>query len=97
VAATETYLRWWLQFTHQNARGIGELQARGVTISRTPDDVLTRQLQTWDKIREAEAARDPFFRKVVDSQRQWASVVVQGRRAMFAPYEFSADYYWKKP
>jgi TRAP-type mannitol/chloroaromatic compound transport system substrate-binding protein len=65
-------------------------------VSRTPDDVLRKQLQTWDKVRETEAAKDPFFKKVVESQRQYAANVVQGRRMMFPSYEFAADHYWKK-
>jgi TRAP-type mannitol/chloroaromatic compound transport system substrate-binding protein len=98
IAATETYVRWWLTYTRDNAKGLIELREKHkVNISRTPNDVLTKQLETWDKIREREAAKDPFFKKVVDSQKQWASVVVTGRQAMFAPYSFSADYYWKKP
>jgi TRAP-type mannitol/chloroaromatic compound transport system substrate-binding protein len=98
VAATEVYLRWWLRFTHANAVELRELQdKRRVTVSRTPDEVLRKQLETWDKIREREAARDPFFKKVVESQRKYAEVVVPARRFMFPPYEFAADYYWKKP
>lgn len=96
MATTEVYTRWWLQYAYQNSKGLKDLRDRGINISRTPNEVLAKQLETWDKIREAEAAKDPFFKKVVESQRQWASVVVQGRRAMFPPYEYAADYYWKK-
>jgi hypothetical protein len=55
------------------------LKEHKVSVSRTPDDVLRKQLETWDKIRETEAGKDPFFKKVVDSHRQYAATVVQGR------------------
>jgi len=97
AAATDVYIRWWLRFTYENSVGLRELEERHkVTISRTPDAVLVKQLELWDKIREREAARDPFFKKVVESQRKYASVVVPARRAMFPSYELAANYYWKK-
>ncbi len=96
ITATEVYLRWWLQFVNANAKGLDDLKEKKVNVSRTPDEVLRKQLDTWDKIRETEAAKDPFFKKVVESQRQYAANVVQGRRAMFPSYEFAADHYWKK-
>jgi len=41
-----------------------------------------------------ESAKSPFFKKVMDSQRQWASVVVPAKRFMQPPYSFAANYYW---
>lgn len=97
VAATEVYLRWWIRFWYQNAVGLKELQEKhNVVVSRTPDEVLAKQLEIWDRIRDREAARDAFFKKVVESQRKYAAVVVPARRFMFPPYDFAADHYWKK-
>jgi hypothetical protein len=63
----------------------------------TSEDMSIRdRSNSKDKISETEAAKDPFFKKVVDSLLQYAANVVQGRRAMFPSYEFAADYYWKK-
>ncbi len=96
MAATETYIRWWLRFTHANAKTLTEMRDKHkVNVGRTPDEVLRKQLETWDVIRDREAAADPFFKKVVESQKQYASVMVPGRRAMFPPYSLGADYYWK--
>jgi hypothetical protein len=41
-----------------------------------------------------EAEKDPFFKKVYESQRAYASVVVPAKRFMFPPYDFAANYYW---
>ena len=97
IAATDTYLRWWLTYVRENSKGLAELREKyKVNVSRTPDEVMIKQLETWDKIREKFAKEDAFFKKVMDSQLQYASVVVPGRQAMFPAYAFSADYYWKK-
>ena len=41
-----------------------------------------------------EAAKDPFFKKVSESQRAYAAKVVPAKRFMFPPYSFAANYYW---
>ena len=51
-------------------------------------------LKTWDKIAAREAEKDPFFKKVLESQRQYASVVVPAKRFLFPPYDFAANHYW---
>jgi len=46
----------------------------GVNVYRTPDSVLQAQLDAWDIVL-AELVKDPFFKKVVDSQKAWAERV----------------------
>jgi TRAP-type mannitol/chloroaromatic compound transport system substrate-binding protein len=47
-----------------------EIKRRGVNVIKTPDAVLQAQLQAWDKVL-AEQTKEPFFKKVVDSQMAW--------------------------
>lgn len=94
-AATETFYRWWARWQRQNADAIKELQEKhGVHILKTPDDILIEFLKTWDKIAAREAEKNPFFKKVLDSQRKYAGIVVPAKRFMFPPYDFAANYYW---
>ena len=94
-AAMETFVRWWARWQRQNADAIKELQEKHkVQILRTPDDILIAFLKAWDKIAAQEAAKDPFFKKVLESQRQYASIVVPAKRFMFPAYNFAADHYW---
>ena len=94
-AAMETFVRWWARWQRQNADAIKELQEKHkVQILRTPDDILIAFLKAWDKIAAQEAAKDPFFKKVLESQRQYAAIVVPAKRFMFPTYNFAADYYW---
>ena len=40
------------------------------------------------------SAKNPTFKKVYESQREYASKVVPSKRYMFPPYSFAANYYW---
>jgi TRAP-type mannitol/chloroaromatic compound transport system substrate-binding protein len=96
MATTETYLRWWLTYSRENAKALAEMRTKhGVNVRRTPPEVLIKQLETWDALREKFAKEDPFFAKVVESQRRYAANVVPGRMAMYPAYSFAADYYWR--
>ncbi len=97
MAATETYLRWWLTYVRENSKALSEMREKqGVNVRRTPPEVLLKQLETWDAVREKFAKEDAFFAKVMESQRAYAATVVPGRMAMFPAYSFAADYYWRK-
>ena len=94
-ATTETFLRWWAKWQKQNADAIDEMRTKhGTQILRTPPDILIAFLKAWDEIAKEESAKNPFFKKVLDSQRAYASVVVPAKRFYFPPYSFAANYYW---
>jgi len=38
--------------------------------------------------------KNPFFKKVLDSQRSYASIVVPAKRSYFPPLSLAANYYW---
>ena len=95
TAATEVFFRWWARWQKQNADAIKELQEKHkVQILKTPDDILYEFLKAWDKIAAEESAKNPFFKKVLESQKKYAGLVVPAKRFMFPPYEFAANYYW---
>ncbi len=94
-AASEATFRSQMISNKLNADAIEDLKSKhGVAIQRTPPDVLTNTLKVWDEIAKEEAAKNPFFKKVYDSQRAYASKVVPARRAVQAPYAIGADHYW---
>jgi TRAP-type mannitol/chloroaromatic compound transport system substrate-binding protein len=94
-ATTETFLRWWARWQKQNADAIEEMRTKhGTVILRTPPDILIAFLKAWDVMAKEESAKSPFFKKVLDSQREYASKVVPAKRFMNPPYSFAANYYW---
>ncbi len=94
-AANEAYVIWHAKWQRQNADALRELQEKhGVRILRTPGDILIAFLKMWDTVAAEEAKKSPFFKKTLESQRQYASIVVPAKRFMFPPYSFAANYYW---
>jgi TRAP-type mannitol/chloroaromatic compound transport system substrate-binding protein len=59
---------------NQYSTDLKKLQDGGVNVIRTPQSILEAQLEAWDKIMPALTA-DPYFQKVVDSQKAWADRV----------------------
>ncbi|WP_114394465.1 TRAP transporter substrate-binding protein [Oleisolibacter albus] len=57
------------------SKDLEALKQAGVKVVKTPDSVLTAQLQAWDKVIAAKS-QDPFFKKVLDSQRAWARRII---------------------
>ena len=53
----------------------GDEGEQGVKVHKTPDAVLQAQLAAWDKV-IATLSADPFFAKVIESQKAWAKRVV---------------------
>ncbi len=47
----------------------------GVKVHRTPDDIMAAQLDAWDVVIKKLVDADPYFSKVVDSQKEWAKRV----------------------
>ena len=94
-AANETFLLWWAKWQKQNADALQEMQQKyGVQVLRTPPEILIEFLKTWDQIAKEESEKNPFFKKVFDSQRAYAAVVVPAKRFYFPPYSFAANYYF---
>jgi TRAP-type mannitol/chloroaromatic compound transport system substrate-binding protein len=94
-ATTETFYRWWAKWQLQNADAIEEMRTKhGTQILRTPPEILIAFLKTWDEIAKEESAKNPFFKRVLDSQRAYAAKVIPAKRYMFPPYSFTANYYF---
>ena len=95
AVSTETLYRWWAKWQKQNADALKELQEKhGVRVLRTPPDILLEFLKTWDIIAAEEEAKNPFFKKVRDSQKAYAAIVVPAKRLMYPPYSFIANHYY---
>lgn len=58
------------------SKDLAALRGRGVNVIKTPDAILKAQLDAWDKVVARLSAENPFFKKVIDSQRAWAQRTV---------------------
>jgi TRAP-type mannitol/chloroaromatic compound transport system substrate-binding protein len=66
-----------------------------VKIIRTPKSVFQAQLVAWDKLTKRLSDEDPFFKKVVESQRAWAKRVVYFHFLNEAEYRMGYEHVFK--
>ncbi len=91
----DTFITWITKWQLQNADAMEEMiKKHGVQIRRTPPDILIASLKAWDEVAAEHSAKNATFKKVYESQRQYAAKVVPAKRYMFPPYSFAANYYW---
>ena len=95
VVCSEAFVRHWTIWLRQSADALKKwVEEHGVTVIRTPDEILIAFLKAWDVVAAEESAKNPFFKKVYESQKDYASNVVPFKRLYFPSYEFTANYYW---
>ena len=66
----------------------------GVNVYRTPDAIMAAQLKAWDVVVERFASQDPFFAKVVESQKAWAKRVVRYELLNAPDYKGAYEHYY---
>ncbi len=64
-----------------------------VKVWRTPDAVMSAQLASWDKVL-GKLTKDPFFKKVVDSQKAWSHRVAYYDINNAANYKLAFKHYF---
>lgn len=85
------------KFYDRNSADMIELeQKRGVKFIVTPKSVLQAQLRAWDKIIEKESRENPFFAKVIESQRKWAERAVPWRQKIMVENNTAFEHYFRK-
>ncbi len=65
----------------------------GVKLYRTPKSVMKAQLEAWDKLLPG-LEKDPFFKKVVKSQKEFAHRVAYYELLNSADYKLAYDHYF---
>ena len=76
------------------SKDLEALKAAGVKVHQTPESVLQAQLAAWDKVIAAQSA-DPFFAKVVESQKAWAKRVVGAQFELEVDQKLAYDHFFK--
>jgi TRAP-type mannitol/chloroaromatic compound transport system substrate-binding protein len=76
------------------ASDLEALKAAGVKVHRTPDVVLQAQLAAWDTVIAAQSA-EPFFAKVVESQKAWVKRVVGTEFELEVSQSMAFDHFFK--
>jgi len=85
------------KFYKRNTEDMIEMETkRGVKFVTTPKSVLAAQLKAWDRIIEKESKDNPFFAKVIKSQREFAENAVRWRQKIMVENTQAYEHYFKK-
>ncbi len=68
---------------------------QNVRVIKTPDSILAAQLRAWDQVLE-QLSVDPFFKRVVDSQKAWAQRVVSFRREYVVSSDMAFEHFFPR-
>ena len=74
-----------------------EMSAKqGVKFYKTPDKILQRQLQAWDKIAAAKSLENPTFKKVNDSMRAFAQRAGRWQNDTTVDFKMAYNHFFAK-
>lgn len=80
--------------TKRYSEDLVKLQEQGVNVYRTPDSVMKKQLEAWDIVVDRLSGEDPFFAKVVDSQKAYAKDVMNYLNLNQPDYKLAYKHYF---
>jgi hypothetical protein len=85
-----------VRFQEKTAKACQELLAAGIKIIKTTDELNKGFLKAYDEVWQADAAKDDFYKKVIDSQKKYSGLLVPYRMSYWPKYEFIGEHYWKE-
>jgi TRAP-type mannitol/chloroaromatic compound transport system substrate-binding protein len=65
-----------------------------VKFYKTPDAILRQQLVAWDKIMAKKSAENPTFKKILDSQRQFAERAGAWQNDYLVDFKMAYNHYF---
>lgn len=81
----------------RNSLDLEEMKTKQkVQVTKTSKAVLEAQLKAWDAVIAEKSKDNPFFVKVLESQKQWANRVVPLRQEIMVDNEPAYQHYFKK-
>lgn len=95
VDAASSQLLWKSQ--HRYSQDYIELKEKDkVTFYKTTKEILEAQLKGWDNIIAAKSKENPFFGKVIESQKKWATRVVKWSEDTYVKNDLAYDHWFGK-
>ncbi len=86
---------WWTAM-NEYSRDLQVLKDKHkVNIIRTPKSIFQEQLKAWDVVSAKLQQEDPFFKKVVESQKDWAKRVAYYMFLNEADYKLGYEHIFK--
>jgi TRAP-type mannitol/chloroaromatic compound transport system substrate-binding protein len=95
IMAESADMSW--KFQDWNSRDLEELKSKHkVKVVKTPQAVLDAQLKAWDALIVEKSKDNPFFTKVMESQKAWAKRVAVWRQEIMVDQSPAYEHFFKK-
>ncbi len=95
VSAASAEMSW--KAIDRYSKDYFEMQEKqGVKFYKTPDSILRAQLESWDKVIEKKSAENPMFKKVLESQRNFARRAARWQNDTSVSYRMAYDHFFAK-
>jgi TRAP-type mannitol/chloroaromatic compound transport system substrate-binding protein len=96
VQAASADMSW--KAIQRNSQDYIELKTKDkVNFFKTPDAILRAQLAAWDKVTAAKSAEQPMFKKVMDSQREFAQRAGSWQNDYMVDFKMAWNHYFRAP
>ena len=87
---------WWTAMDNYSRDLDALINQDKVNVYRTPKSVFEAQIKAWDVVAKRLSDEDPFFKKVVESQRAWAKRVAKYMFLNEADYQLGYEHIFGK-
>ena len=95
VQAASADMSW--KAIDRNSKDYIELKTKDkVNFYKTPDAILKAQLAAWDKVIAKKAGENPLFKKVLDSQKEFAGRAGQWQNDYMVDFKMAYNRYFSK-
>ena len=92
VQAASADMSW--KAVQRNSQDYIELKKAGVKFYKTPDAVLKAQLVAWDEIMTKKGGENPMFKKILDSQREFAQRAGSWQNDYLVDFKMAYNHYF---
>ncbi len=95
AAEAASSANWWTAMDNYSRDLIELRDKHKVNVIRTPKSIFVEQLKAWDTLTARLSKEDPFFKKVVESQKAWAKRVAYYMFLNEADYRLGYEHIFK--
>jgi TRAP-type mannitol/chloroaromatic compound transport system substrate-binding protein len=95
VQASSAEMSW--KAIDRNSKDYADMKKQGIKFYKTPDAILKAQLDAWDKVVAKKSAENPYFKKVMESQRAFAERAGQWQNDYMVDFKMAYNRYFAKP
>ena len=94
VQASSADMSW--KAIDRNSKDYEDLKKQGIKFYKTPDAVLRAQLAAWDKVIAKKSAENALFKKVLESQREYAARAGQWQNDYMVDFKMAYNHYFAR-